>query len=873
MKDNRRRVPDLHESRTRLVAALVVSTLLAVLARPPTTNAQTADPLTQQIEFNIPQGTSLESALIMVARATGMQIMMSATAVAHRTAPAMHGKFRASDLLSTLLHGSGLTYTVDGATLHVLPNTPTSIANPVTSQPRASQPSDTEADPPKDSAPTPNGDSALPIARSASPDEQRPARLRTVLVTAEKRSESMQNVPISMSALTSAQLSAAADYQFQDYVGKVPGLTLIASSALGNQLVIRGLSSGSNAVNSPVAAYIDDTPYTAAGPWAGSFLIAPDLDTFDMQRIEVLRGPQGTLYGAQALGGLIKYVTNPPNPNHFAATVEAGGTSVYNSRSGYDVHAMINIPILSNAALRLVGYDRYYPGFIDDPSRNLTGINGTHFEGGRASLLFDPLASLSIRLTALYQRRSWADNGNEDVDPTSLTPSYGPLIQERVVGQPGYNTDNLYNMTVALDLGFAKLLSSTSDSQFQDNGITDYTVNYSAYASFLLHGPYGVVDNFQPHDRAFTQEIRLSSSTALKLDWQLGLFYTDQRGADVEDFWPVDLTRKQIVYNLPLIFGTGLVPVRYKEPAGYADFDYHILPNFDFGAGARYSTNTQKFNEVLNGIFFGGPSNILTTSTDHDLTYSADLRWHPLRGHMVYARVATGYQPGGPNDVLPSVDPSAARSYSSSTATSYELGVKDELLDGRLNTAIDVFDVDWRKIQVEAIIGGFNTFTNGGTARSFGSEWELDYLPIPELTLSTTGAYTHAYLTQPTPATVNGHTGDRLPGAPLISGSASMRYSHPVARELMAVGELSWRYTGSSYADFTAAGSRQQMPSFGILDLTLGVNAMRWSCNFFIKNATNKLAINWVSLRPAPAPASAAVYLPRTLGFDVTYDF
>lgn len=706
---------------------------------------------------------------------------------------------------------------------------------------------------------------------AASTEANRADVLQEVVVTAEKRSETIQNVPISMSVLTSAQLSAAADYRFEDYVGKVPGLTLITSSSLGSQLVIRGLSSGANAVNSPVAAYIDDTPYTAAGPWAGSFLVAPDLDTFDMQRIEVLRGPQGTLYGAQALGGLIKYVTNAPNPNHFAATVETGGTSISNGSEGYDVHAMINLPITSNSAFRLVGYDRYYPGFINDPSRNLKGINGTHFAGGRASLLFDPLASLSIRLTALYQRRSWADDGNEDVNPTSLVPLYGPLIQERVVGQPGYNKNSVYNMTVNFDLGFAKLLSSTSDSTFQDVGITDYTAQYGSIISKILKGAYGVVDNFQPHDRAFTQEIRLSSSTHQKLDWQLGAFYTDQRGADVEDFWPIDLASKQIVYTLPTNLGIGLVPVRYKESAGYADFDYHILSNLDVGLGARYSHNSQRFNELTSGAFLGH-TDVLTTSADHDVTYSADIRWHPLKEQMVYTRVATGYQPGGPNDVLPSISASASRQYNSSTATSYELGIKDTLLKGHLQTDIDVFDVEWRKIQVEAVIGGFNTFTNGGTARSNGAEWELDYLPISELTMSLTGAYTHAYLTQPTPTTVHGLPGDHLPGAPLLSGSASARYSHPIAGQLMAHGELSWRYTGSSYPNFAAVGHRPEMPSFSILDLTLGVSAARWSCSLFVKNLANKIAVTWVTSRSNGA-SSAAVYPPRTLGFDVTYDF
>ncbi len=171
---------------------------------------------------------------------------------------------------------------------------------------------------------------------------------------------------------------------------------------MDNQLVIRGVTTGINPINNTVAVYVDDTPWTSEGPFANPG-IAPNLDTYDMQRIEVLRGPQGTLYGALALGGLVKFVTNAPDPTSFATSVQAGGSYTSGGSAGYDTHGMINMPIANDLALRLVAYDSYYPGYIDDPSRGLTNINGTHISGGRASLLFSPTSDLSIRLTAVYQ--------------------------------------------------------------------------------------------------------------------------------------------------------------------------------------------------------------------------------------------------------------------------------------------------------------------------------------------------------------------------------------------------------------------------------------------------------------------------------------
>jgi iron complex outermembrane receptor protein len=245
----------------------------------------------------------------------------------------------------------------------------------------------------------------------------------------------------------------------EDFVGTVPGLLFFNNGGGGSELVIRGLTLGSADSNSGVAVYIDDTPFTPSGPWSGPTFAAPDFDAFDMQRIEVLKGPQGTLYGASALGGLLKYVTNAPDPAGFEARVETGVSSVSHGGTGFDVHAMVNLPLASDLALRLVGYDNDYPGFIDDPARNLQNINSDRFNGGRASLLYEPTADLSIRLNALYQDRQTNDYGNgaEDVNPVTLTPIYGSLTQERLIRQPSNQTSQLYNITLNWNAGFAKI--------------------------------------------------------------------------------------------------------------------------------------------------------------------------------------------------------------------------------------------------------------------------------------------------------------------------------------------------------------------------------------------------------------------------------
>jgi outer membrane receptor protein involved in Fe transport len=164
---------------------------------------------------------------------------------------------------------------------------------------------------------------------------------------------------MSITALSGADLTASQAFRLEDFAGKVPGVSLIDFGGAGTQVVIRGITTGSVPVNSGVATYIDETPFTASGPFGGQYLLTPNLDTFDMQRIEVLRGPQGTLYGANSLGGVLKYVTNAPDPSAFSAAAETGVSSISNGGTGFDAHGMINLPLAQDLAVRLVGYDNF----------------------------------------------------------------------------------------------------------------------------------------------------------------------------------------------------------------------------------------------------------------------------------------------------------------------------------------------------------------------------------------------------------------------------------------------------------------------------------------------------------------------------------
>lgn len=705
---------------------------------------------------------------------------------------------------------------------------------------------------------------------SAPEDAIQRGALQEVVVTAEKTREPLLDVPMSLSAITGTELQRAHSFRLEDYIQSVPGVSLIDYGGLGSQIVIRGITSGSIAINSAVATYIDETPFTSEGPFADSYIVSPDLDTFDLKRIEVLRGPQGTLYGANSLGGVVRYITNPPNPAHFSSTIEAGLSSVYNGSIGHSIHAMVNLPLSSKAAVRIVGYTNDYPGFIDDPSRGLKETNGSHYSGLRASLLYLPMHDLSIRLNALYQDRKWNDYSNEDVAAQTLAPIYAPLTEHELISNTGSRIVKLYNATVEWKTPIAHLLSATSYYSLEPHAQYEYPILNGTVSSLFGSAYPGAGVSFNEPLRALTEELRATSVEPGRLQWIGGFYFTNERASEDENLLPIAADHV-LAYDFSPALGHFLIPVRYKEYAGYLHLDYTVLRNLDVAAGIRYSSNSQSFHETGIGLFAGGLS-FGHTSSGAETTYSTDLRWHPVSHQMLYFRFAEGFAPGGPNDDF--TGSSLPTTYASSTTTSYEAGLKSQLLQRRLTAQLSAFHIVWDKIQLQAVVNGFGGIVNGGSAASNGFEWELSLTPLHGLDLAFEGSYTNAHLTENTPVSVNGVSGDRLPGVPLWSGGVHAQYSRPLSDGYAAFGAFRWQFTGNRYSDFIAGSPRQHLPSFGFIDLRAGVRAARWSATLYVKNLANRIAINYVqpeTLTGGLGPQDATVYPPRTIGFSVVY--
>ncbi|HEX4741153.1 MAG TPA: TonB-dependent receptor [Caulobacteraceae bacterium] len=689
-----------------------------------------------------------------------------------------------------------------------------------------------------------------------------------VVVTAQKRQESIRDVPMAVSALAGDKLVETSSFRFSDYVEKLPGVTLIDNGPEGSQIVIRGISIGAAQINAPVATYLDETPFTAVGPFVGSSSEGANLDTFDLARVEVLRGPQGTLYGANALGGLLKYVTNAPQLERFAGALEAGVNSVDHGGIGGDVHGMINLPIGDKVALRIVGFDTDYAGYVDNPNLG-KDINGIHNYGGRVSLLVQPSDKLSVRLNALYQRRSWSDTNQVEVQPNTFEPIYGDLVSNHRLPQPGVNTNELYNATITYDFGPVKLMSASSYGRIGDAAVIDDSSYYGPFLSALI-GPAPVGVKLDDPVTFYVQEARLSSSGQGPLQWQLGGYYSNERAREFEGIFPGDTATGQLNTSFVPGLGTFIIVPTYREYAVFGDVDYHFTPSFDIQLGGRYSHNNQTFHELGSGLLAGN-IDFSTVSSEGVFTYSADARWKPTSATMVYARIATGFAPGGPNDVIPGS--TLPGSFESSKTTNYEVGVKSQLLNGRLTAELAAFDIEWSRIQLQAVVAGLSTITNGGSARSDGVEWSLGYEPITGLNFSFNGAYTDARLTEDGPASVNAHAGDPLAQAPRWAGTVSADYSRPLTAAITGSLGADWRWTTSRFSDFPSFGPRQELPGYGIVDLRAGVQVRNYRLDLYVRNVADKRAINSVTAYTVSGGLgvqSAIFYQPRTFGASLS---
>ncbi|WP_043288571.1 TonB-dependent receptor [Paraburkholderia oxyphila] len=731
-----------------------------------------------------------------------------------------------------------------------------------------------------DQAATPAQVNAASAPKSVTAPSSRSAKttnsattLNTFEVTANRRREPAREVPMQLNVLSSQELQRKGATSMQDYLSKEPGVSLVSSGPV-NQISMRGITTGSD-ISPTVGVYVDDIPFGGSTIWSRGAQLALDMGLLDLNHIEILRGPQGTLYGAGAMGGLLKYVTNEPDSDgglygHIGGSISGTDHGGLN----HTENAVINVPIKDDvAALRISAFDQHDAGFVNrigsDPE---SGVNEGTTIGGRASLTVTPTKDLTVRLTATTQQTKRDGTGAVDYNFTTREPLYGDLTQSRQVNEPYNQLIGLYSADIEYDFGWARLNAISAFQTIRTSSTADYSSVYvpllnAGFASPIYNAAAAETDLYT---KKFTQEFRLTSPANRSLEWVAGLFYTHETSTNDQS---LIASGSSLTSNLL----EAELPSTYKEYAAYGDLTYHFTTRLSATAGLRVAHNDQTFDSFTSGPLAGGTSNQPGVSADTSKTYLFTLGYQLTQNSNAYGRIASGYRPGGPQPSLLDLATGTKTpgTFSPDTLTSYELGYKADFLDKRASLSLSAYDIEWRSIQLSSYVNGLSLITNGGRARSQGLEFFGNLNPSPQWRLSGSLTYTDARLTQDVPG-IQAVSGDRMPNTPTFSATLNADYLFTVDTYRAYVGATE-SYIGPRNSGFnnSSVDPNFQLPGYFTTDLRAGIDLRKANVAVFVHNLFNRRAMSSANnaLVPAGGPAWVTFIQPFTVGMQVDVPF
>jgi iron complex outermembrane receptor protein len=711
-------------------------------------------------------------------------------------------------------------------------------------------------------------------------DEAEPPRLKEIIVTAEKRRQPLLEAPVSVTVVSGRALEQRHAVSLTDYLAQIPGVS-VQNNGFGQlDFSIRGV--GSSPFLAPtVGMEVDGVP-VGSSTAAGDAALKPDIDPNDMASIQVLYGPQGTLYGDDAMGGLVEFTTVKPSLERFSGRVETDVSQVYDGGIGSSQRAMLNLPLIDGKlGVRITGFLRHDPGFIDDvqPGSYRKNVNDAAAKGGRVDLLWQIASNVSLRLNALAQN----NNANGDPEET-LNSSYQSIYGDlNTTHQAGFNLFNskyrFYTGTLDVDLGWAHLLALSGYNT------TDYETNLDltkVFGPIFGTPPFVFYPLLQTdHTSKFSQEIRLTSPSRQRLEWIAGLYYTREETGFAQTLTALDSLTGGGFSGFPTsVLSAPLLnpPTSFHEYAGYLTLTYHFSPKFDLEAGGRYTRENTDIPESSATGLIAGPPTPASNERDTATTFLAAARYHLSPSQMAYLRIASGFRPGGSNGVLPDVPPT----YGPDKTVDYELGYKAAYLHRRLELESALFYIDWSNIQLESLNQFSEGFTvNGRKAKSQGLQVNAQYLIGDGFSASGALTYTDAAMNQAGPPSSGAVAGSPLPYANKWGGNFSLEKRFPVTARWLGDAQVIYNYFGDRYGPFNSvvAPAPQQpqvfVPSYSTVDVLAGVSDGRYSVRLFLRNLTDVRGINSLQAEGGGGGGNlqATIITPRTIGLALTANF
>ena len=734
------------------------------------------------------------------------------------------------------------------------------------------------------------------------------APLEEIIVTAQKREQALADIPMSISVLSGDLLQRQQADNLEDLAMLVPGLSISTGQRGVTRITLRGTNT--SGIASTVGTYVGDVPFGSSSGLANAAVLSGDFDTYDLARVEVLRGPQGTLYGASALGGVMKYVPNAPSTEAFEGSVQAAAEDVKDADTGFAFNGMLNVPIGDQFAIRATGYSRTDEGYIDsignnplpsfpDGSINVVegtrvedGLNETETVGGRVNALFAPSERFSVNLMALMQDINSGGPNFVDADAATLKPQHSSPVQSRYQRAYSDIEYRLYSATLDWDFGGVTLQSITADGSLEQNLQQDSALgtallggltSLAAYLTFVFDDPgtpeiapllSAILPQITSTDKV-TQEFRLLSADNDTFEWMLGAYYADEDSLINQVIYAVDSGTENLADGFPALAVADLKST-YEELAFFANATWYISPRFELSVGARASDNEQTVSQVTSGPLTA-PSDISGKSSESPFTWSIAPRWELNDNSSIYARVATGFRPGGPNAVPPAAPADFPATYDSDSLTSYEAGYKHSAADGRFSMDLTAYFLDWDDIQVTSSFSGFTGNANAGSAASQGLELTTMFAPTDGLVISFNAAYTDAYLTEDAPD-LGAEDGDPLSYVPEWNFGLLADYEWETKGGSLAYVGGSLGYTGDRPAGLSnrdADGDIREIDSYTTVNLRAGLRLDSWFVELYGKNLTDEAGIN--NINSADEDYTGRVGLgyirPRTYGVMLGVNF
>jgi outer membrane receptor protein involved in Fe transport len=715
--------------------------------------------------------------------------------------------------------------------------------------------------------------------------------LYEIVVTAQKRTERIQDVPMSISALGSDTIEKRNLVDMNDFLRTLPGVNFIDYGAGRNTIIVRGVTADPQLEGKVVGTYFGETPITGLGSSAGGGGGSSNLKMVDIERVELLRGPQGTLYGSGSLGGTLRIIPNKPDLTSLGGNVEIGFANT-GRRGGANEYqkGMLNVPVIPDVlAVRAVGYQFNDSGYID----NVAASNAqkaaaaaafgavvlderhrgeTDTTGARLSALWQPIEDFTAQLNFTYQKthvdgRTEVNLNLDDYQQVRFqSPGFGAEFMDDEL--------KIGNLELNYDFGWGSLRSSTSSVDQRSDTVRNFL------GTFFESTPIG--HRVPAEAKVLTEELRFVSDFQAPLHVVAGLFYQDG-----------DSTGKNLLYWLGAPdrnpfdptpthdLGSQVAKNNVKQKAAFGEVGYDLMSQLTLTLGARYYDYDvdQGTDSSDTGALTAGVADTRLRSSEDGTNFKANLTWRASDDAMIYAQWAQGFRLGGPTTPFPATCdangdglhdelglPNASR-VDSDTLDSYELGSKIVGLGRRLSLNASVYHTEWKGIPVYLGIGatcGFGLTVNAGSAETNGAEIEGSYVLHRALRADFTASYTDAKLTSD--VTVLGPKGARLPGSPKVNASLGLQYDYQLG-EREGYTRLDWAYVGGFYGRIDSAGL--EGGDYSQVNFKSGMDFERFNISVFVNNVTNSKALAWVD---AFEP-NAVRLRPRTVGINLGASF